>query len=238
MAAQVLRIVSWHDKQRSNHSYNIMEIALLSLGILFETGLTLGTWMQNKIVARNKVLRALTTPNDELAVNCLEDGNEYNRSLFQQISEDKLETRVTQFGVSRAPTITTMKLGTTSNVNLCVEPYVEKRHRRVKRNKRLPYVHCVYSEVREKFGRMEDSPANHMVVRKFAGDIMRKHGVRPTHCKLLLDIVVKLSFIYTKEDAMVDQLFNPTPFSVLSHWKRLGRASWWQLPAVLGNEDC
>jgi transglutaminase/protease-like cytokinesis protein 3 len=60
--------------------------------------------------------------------------------------------------------------------------------------KRENYTRCVVMEVKNRFGKPERTQANMLAVRRYALDIMTRHGVRPTHIAQQLPMVVELVF--------------------------------------------
>jgi len=62
-------------------------------------------------------------------------------------------------------------------------------------SKRTKYVGSLLQEIRMEFGLLQDSPANRLVVRRYARDKMREHGVRPSHGADMLPGVIELAFV-------------------------------------------
>lgn len=60
--------------------------------------------------------------------------------------------------------------------------------------KREAYTRCVVMEVKNRFGKPERTNANVLAVRRYALDIMTRHGVRPTHIAKQLPMVIELVF--------------------------------------------
>jgi len=69
------------------------------------------------------------------------------------------------------------------------------QHRRVRPKSQLKYMNCVMAEVKAKFGTPSCSEANRKAVMRFASSLMAKHGLRPTHIKKYLPMIVDLSFV-------------------------------------------
>jgi len=84
----------------------------------------------------------------------------------------------------------------TQNVRYDMEPIDEKQHRRVRSKK--PYMSAVIAEVKTRFGTPTFTAANERAVRRFAMEIMRKHGVRHTEARRMLPLIVNASFIPDK----------------------------------------
>lgn len=68
-------------------------------------------------------------------------------------------------------------------------------HRRVKKRCGGKYVSCVVAEVKCKFGLPTDNPANRLAVTRFANQAMVGHGLRPTHIRKFIPIVVEAAFV-------------------------------------------
>jgi len=56
------------------------------------------------------------------------------------------------------------------------------------------------------FGFLKRTKANRLMVRKFIRDLMRDHGMRPTHIHQHLDLCVAIFFIPSNIDIMVEQV--------------------------------
>ncbi len=82
--------------------------------------------------------------------------------------------------------------------SLETSPVVCKQHRRVKKYNRIPYMTSVVAEVKVRFGTPTRTQSNEKAVHRYASEIMRKHGLRPTHARQLLPSIVAASFIPDK----------------------------------------
>jgi hypothetical protein len=74
-------------------------------------------------------------------------------------------------------------------------PVVVDLHRKVVASRSLQYMNCVIAECKVKFGVPANTSANRKAVERFAGNIMKKHGVRPTHIRTYLPLVTKMVFV-------------------------------------------
>nr|WPR18242.1 MAG: RNA-dependent RNA polymerase [Crogonang virus 49] len=74
------------------------------------------------------------------------------------------------------------------------------QHRVVARRKRAPYMNTVVATCRLTFGVCVRSEANEKAVRRVAVNIMKEHGVRPTHMNKMLPYIVELVFIPSNDD--------------------------------------
>lgn len=80
------------------------------------------------------------------------------------------------------------------------EPIIERQHRRVHKRHAMPYAALVVAEVRARFGTPRRSAANELAVRRYARDIMMKHGLRPSHMSRLLPYVCQTAFVPSDDD--------------------------------------
>ena len=94
------------------------------------------------------------------------------------------------------------------DVVLDVQPFQEKQHRRVRRRAEMPYARLVLSEVRARFGVPVRSTANMLAVRRYAREIMSKHGVRPSHMEKLIPYVCAAAFIPSDDELMAAEWWN------------------------------
>jgi hypothetical protein len=70
---------------------------------------------------------------------------------------------------------------------------VVSRERRKRTHPRL--VRVCADIVHNKWGLPKDIPANRMMIRKFVGDHLMAHGMRPSHIARILPIIVELCFV-------------------------------------------
>lgn len=87
-----------------------------------------------------------------------------------------------------------------AEVEFDLEKVNVKLHRRIHRRHAMPYAAVVLAEVRTRFGTPIRSAANELAVRRYARDIMIKHGLRPTHTVKLLPYICRVAFIPTDDD--------------------------------------
>jgi len=74
-----------------------------------------------------------------------------------------------------------------------------KASRMIATGKRAVYARRVLDTCRSKFGCPEVTKANHRAVWRYAEQIMKDHGLRPSHRIALLPYVVELTFVPTME---------------------------------------
>lgn len=68
-------------------------------------------------------------------------------------------------------------------------------HRKVKKDAGLKYMNACIAECKVKFGVPSNTEANKKAVERFASNVMKSHGVRPTHIRQYLPMVVKMVFV-------------------------------------------
>nr|WPR18226.1 MAG: RNA-dependent RNA polymerase [Chemarfal virus 46] len=80
-----------------------------------------------------------------------------------------------------------------SRIEYCSEARKVAEHYTV--TERPRYMQAVIAEAKVRFGKPDRTSANVLAVRKFVGDAMRKHRVRPTHVARMAPIVVECVFM-------------------------------------------
>lgn len=85
-------------------------------------------------------------------------------------------------------------------------PVMVKHHRRVHKHNRIPYMTSIVAEVKMRFGTPQKTLSNEKAVHRYASELMRKHGLRPTHARQMLPLVVAASFIPDKWEVKASQL--------------------------------
>lgn len=74
------------------------------------------------------------------------------------------------------------------------------QHRRIRPNKQMKYLNCIMAEIKNKFGTPMTTEANRKAIMRFANGIMTKHGLRPTHIKQYLPMLVDLAFVPSQDE--------------------------------------
>ncbi len=82
------------------------------------------------------------------------------------------------------------------------------------------YMQSVIAEAKTRFGKPDRTSANVLAVRKYVGDAMRKHRVRPTHVARMLPIVVECVFMESESEREARQLVEAV--------HALSGAKWWR----------
>jgi hypothetical protein len=120
--------------------------------------------------------------------------------LEEDTSEMLAESNIEELDLSNVPDRAVQSDKLVGCAKLCFEPIEIKQHRRVHR--KTSYAKCVLDEVRCKFGVPARTEANRLAIRRFAGNIMVKHGVRPSQIAKLLPYVIESAFVPSSEDIM------------------------------------
>lgn len=88
-----------------------------------------------------------------------------------------------------------------SSVYTCCQDVIEvKSHRRLPHAQRGNYVASVVSEIKNKLGCPAANAANLLAVRRMANNIMRNHGVRPTHIRSVIEVIIAGVFVPDEMD--------------------------------------
>lgn len=82
------------------------------------------------------------------------------------------------------------------------------------------YMQAVIAEAKVRFGKPERTSANVLAVRKFVGDTMRKHRVRPTHVARMTPIVVECVFMESAAETEAREMVQAV--------HALSGAKWWR----------
>lgn len=82
------------------------------------------------------------------------------------------------------------------------------------------YMRSIIAEAKVRFGKPERTGANLLAVRKFAGDAMRKHRVRPTHVARMLPLVVECVFMESDSERDARKLVEAV--------QGVSGAKWWR----------
>jgi len=77
---------------------------------------------------------------------------------------------------------------------------------KVRRNKPVPYATRVALEARSQVGLLKPGTANTLVYQRICRDIMKEHGVRPTHMALILPTAVAACFMPSDEDIVASHM--------------------------------
>jgi hypothetical protein len=90
--------------------------------------------------------------------------------------------------------------GPSSVFRVCQDVVEVKEHRRVPKRNRGNYVAAVVSQIKNVLGVPQQTAANRLVVRRMANNIMRQHGVRPTHIREHIELVIAGVFVPDAHD--------------------------------------
>lgn len=79
-------------------------------------------------------------------------------------------------------------------------PVEVSTHRRIRWGRGMKYMNCVLSECKNKFGTPTQNEANNKAIMRYANNIMTKHGLRPSHVRRYLPMIVSMTFVPSKEE--------------------------------------
>jgi hypothetical protein len=149
-----------------------------------------------------------------------EEANEelYDKVLQERVHQKEMQERleeevslacgdntaeVTKEAKEKADVVIPNKVRVKRATIVNVTPGVEARATRVVVGRyRATYARRVLDECKSKFGVPEVSKANYRSVWRFAEQIMKDHGLRPSHRVQLLPYVVQLTFVPGRRDVM------------------------------------
>jgi len=77
---------------------------------------------------------------------------------------------------------------------------------KVRPERKASYISVCASMARVEFGGMKRTEANKMMVHKYIRDVMRDHGVRPSHIALLLPQAVEFAFVENAGEIIARQM--------------------------------
>lgn len=89
-------------------------------------------------------------------------------------------------------------------------PIETTQHRRVRDGRKMQYLNCILAECKNKFGTPQQNEANLKAVQRYANNIMTKHGLRPTHVREYLPMIVSMTFVPTKSEIDALAMLNST----------------------------
>lgn len=98
------------------------------------------------------------------------------------------------------PDESSSNVGPSSVYRVCQDVIEVKRHRRLPHAKRGEYVACVVSEIKNRLGCPAPNSANQLAVRRMAMNTMNNHGLRPSHCRVAIELVVAGVFVPDEAD--------------------------------------
>ncbi len=79
-------------------------------------------------------------------------------------------------------------------------------HRKVKKTGQMQYMNAVIAECKVKFGVPTNTRANQMAVARYAGNLMKQHGLRPTHIRQYKPLITKMVFVADKWEVEAEKL--------------------------------
>ncbi len=80
-----------------------------------------------------------------------------------------------------------------------------KAHRRINHRHKITYARCVLAATKCKFGTPTKTQANRLAVHRFAANLMREHGLRPSDAERILPYVVSMTFVPTEAEVEAEK---------------------------------
>lgn len=121
-----------------------------------------------------------------LATDHLEDGG-------AQLAMDELVFGVQEPTAVSVPRVRGVAVLDKSSVEV-------KLHRRVRVGRSMKYMNCVIAECKAKFGVPTRDLSNLKAVNRYAVSIMQSHGLRPSHIRECVAMVVNMVFVPTRAE--------------------------------------
>nr|WPR18531.1 MAG: RNA-dependent RNA polymerase [Skomarfal virus 34] len=149
-------------------------------------------WKLHRLSARAAFAADLLQPSDSLAEEFVECDEEVRAAWFADYLSEVGEVVMPPAPADEMEPAAVVQLKD-SKLDYCSEDRKVVEHFTVKNRAR--YMQAVIAETKVRFGRPERTNANVLAVRKFVGDAMRKHRVRPTHVARMMPIVVECVFM-------------------------------------------
>jgi len=85
--------------------------------------------------------------------------------------------------------------GPSSVYRICQDVVEVKRHRRLPHQHRGDYVASVVSDIKNRLGCPNPTEANKLAVRRMANNICNQHGVRPSHMRVVVEVIIAGVFV-------------------------------------------
>lgn len=119
-------------------------------------------------------------------------------------------------------------VGPSSVYRICQDVIEVPRHRRLPHPHRGDYVAVVVSEIKNRLGCPAPSAANLLAVRRMANNLMAKHGIRPSHTRASIELIVAGVFVPDDADqAAAEVLASVSVKSLRSDLANAGPKSGW-----------
>lgn len=111
------------------------------------------------------------------------------------------------------------------------EQVVVKKHRRVHKHAKQPFVSGLVAEVKAKFGLMQRTGANELVVRRVLHQRCEELKLRPTHAKQAISRAIELVFMPDSDDAFAERMkASYAARDRWTAWKKAKYGAWYFLP--------
>jgi len=172
-------------------------------------GASLTAWKWRREEYTHKYIEELNSIDCGLATDHLENGEE-DKSLQPSITVDEFQS--TEVGTEIDGEIVGAREWIPRRGVGClnVQPVEVPNHRRVRKGRQMKYMNCILAECKAKFGTPVQNEANRKAVQRFAGKLMSGHGLRPSHIREYLPMVVSMTFVPTEAEVRAMSMLNST----------------------------
>lgn len=120
----------------------------------------------------------------------------------------------------------------TNIVEICGKPALVELHRGVRKGRQMQYMNAVIAECKVKFGVPSNKTSNRLAVERFASGVMKKHGMRPSHIRQYLPLIVKMVFVPDKWQVEAERVAGAR-----TAWKAVMEYLWYNARSVAPRDD-
>jgi hypothetical protein len=103
------------------------------------------------------------------------------------------------------------------NYTCCQDILEVRSHRRIHLRKYNQYVCAVKAEIKNRLGVPKRNAANQLAVRRMAQQIMMKHGLRPSHMRPAIEMVIAAVFIPDEHDLLSAKILASNVVADMQH---------------------
>jgi len=121
--------------------------------------------------------------------------------------------------------------GPSSVYRVCQDVIEVKQHRRLPHPKRGDYIPSIVSDIKNRMGCPTYTTANELAVRRMANNIMGKHGVRASHTRASIELVIAGVFVPDEFDLRRERVLQSASRGALVSESRdcAPRSAWYDL---------
>lgn len=80
------------------------------------------------------------------------------------------------------------------------EPLEVKEHRRIHKRHREQFATCILAAVKLKFGVPKRTQANYLAIQRYAAELVKHKGVRPTDAVRVVPYIVQAAFLPSEDE--------------------------------------